>query len=72
MDVNFKRPAPVDVREALKTIKVSREAFYKKLKSGELPSYRFGKKYLVDVDEILTVMRQGSGAVINKVKALPE
>ena len=32
------------VKEALKLIPVSREAFYKKLQSGELPSYRLGRR----------------------------
>ena len=52
-----RRPKPVSVPEALKAIPVSREAFYRKIKNGELPSYRFGKKILVDVDEVLAVMR---------------
>ena len=48
---------PVSVREALKSIPVSREAFYRKLKKGEIPCWRFGKKILVDVDEVLAAMR---------------
>jgi len=50
------------IKEALKIIPVSREAFYRKLKSGELPSYRLGRKILVDVGEIKSVMRQGQGS----------
>ncbi len=45
------------VKEALKVLDVSREAFYKKLKNGELPHYKFGRKILVDIGEILAVMR---------------
>ena len=45
------------VKEALKILDVSREAFYKKLKNGELPHYKFGRKILVDIDEILDVLR---------------
>ena len=48
---------PVPVSEALKIIPVSREAFYRKLKKGEIPCWRFGKKILVDVDEVLAAMR---------------
>ena len=50
---------PVSVNEALKIIPVSRESFYRKIKQGQLPSYRFGRKVLVDVQECLAVMRQG-------------
>lgn len=39
MDQNQVRP--VSVSQALKEIPVSREAFYRKLKSGELPCYKF-------------------------------
>lgn len=48
---------PVTVSEALKVIPVSREAFYRKLKKGELPCWRFGKRILVDVNQILEAMR---------------
>ncbi|MDR4495117.1 MAG: helix-turn-helix domain-containing protein [Nitrospirales bacterium] len=48
---------PVTVPEALKVIPVSREAFYRKLKKGELPCWRFGKRILVDVNQILEAMR---------------
>lgn len=59
MERNTKQPKPIPVGEALEYFdhKISREAFYRKLKSGELPSYRFGRKILVDVDEILAAMR---------------
>ena len=59
MGENIKQPKPISVGEALQHFNhnISREAFYRKLKSGELPSYRFGRKILVDVDEILTAMR---------------
>lgn len=47
----------VSVSDALKRIPVNREAFYRKLKRGELPSFRFGRKVLVDVEEVLEAMR---------------
>jgi len=56
----------VSVKEALGILPVSREALYKKLKSGELPSYKFGRKILVDIDEILTVMRVQAQSQINR------
>ena len=46
------------VKEALEVIPVSREAFYKKLKCGELPSYRLGRPMLVDSEECIEAMRQ--------------
>ena len=46
------------VKDALKVILVSREALYKKLKSGELPSYRLGRRILVDIEECREAMRQ--------------
>ena len=59
MEANAKQPKPVPVSEALKyfNYKISREAFYRKIKNGDLPSYRFGRKILVDLDEILAAMR---------------
>ncbi|MCA9423377.1 MAG: helix-turn-helix domain-containing protein [Nitrospira sp.] len=47
----------VPVPEALKIIPVSREALYRKLKSGKFPHYRFGAKIMVCPDEILASMR---------------
>ena len=52
-----KRGDLVPVPRALKVIPVSREAFYRKIKNGELPSYRFGRKILVHLGEILAAMR---------------
>ncbi len=45
------------VKNALKLIPVSREAFYRKLQSGELPSYRLGRRILVDIEECKAAMR---------------
>ncbi len=57
MDTTATEVRPVTVREALKVIPVSREAFYRKLKKGELPCWRFGKRILVDVNQCLEAMR---------------
>ena len=46
------------IRNALQVLPVSREALYRKLQSGELPSYRFGRKVLVDIQECLQTMRR--------------
>jgi len=58
MDTTSTGVSPVTVPEALKVIPVSREAFYRKLKKGELPCWRFGKRILVDVNQCLEAMRQ--------------
>ena len=47
----------LSVREALKIIPVSREGLYRRIKEGQFPCYRFGRKILVDPDEILSLMR---------------
>jgi len=47
----------LSVKEALTVLEVSREALYKKLKSGELPHFKFGRKILIDLDEVLATMR---------------
>ncbi|MCA9466491.1 MAG: helix-turn-helix domain-containing protein [Nitrospira sp.] len=46
------------VKEVLKVLPVSREGLYRKIKSGEIPSYRFGAKILLNVDECLAAMRK--------------
>jgi len=63
-----KRPKPVSVSTALKVIPVSREAFYRALKSGRLPCYKFGAKILVDVDEVLAAMRVNGSPVQRKAQ----
>ena len=60
MEVEKSAIKPVSVPDALKRIPVSREFFYRAIKAGEVPSYRIGRKLLVDVDECLAAMRQGA------------
>jgi len=57
MDPTSTGVRPVTVSEALKVIPVSREFFYRAIKSGKLPSYRLGRRVLVDVNECLAAMR---------------
>lgn len=45
------------VSDALKVLPVSREALYRRIKSGDIPSYRFGRKVLLNVGECLEAMR---------------
>ena len=57
-DINLK-PIPEFLRLLNKeTPVISREGLYRKIKSGVLPSYRFGKKILVNPEEIFEAMRQ--------------
>ena len=57
MESDLKPIQPIPVSEALKRIPVSREFFYRAIKSGKLPSYRLGRRVLVDVNECLAAMR---------------
>ncbi|GJL56889.1 MAG: hypothetical protein NPIRA02_40210 [Nitrospirales bacterium] len=50
-------PNLVSVPQALKVLPVAKESLYRRLKSGELPCYKFGRKVLVDVKEIQDAMR---------------
>lgn len=61
MSSESKSIQPIPVAEALKRIPVSREFFYRALKAGKLPSYRLGRRVLVDVDECLAIMRVTGG-----------
>ena len=59
-DVYEKEPSRKDytsVKDALEILPVSREAFYKKLKRGELPHFKFGRKILVNIEEVMEAMR---------------
>ena len=57
METDSKSIQPIPVAEALKRIPVSREFFYRAIKNGKLPSYRLGRRVLVDVNECLAAMR---------------
>ncbi|MCA9452550.1 MAG: excisionase family DNA-binding protein [Nitrospira sp.] len=59
MGANQSHARLITVQKALEQIPVSREFFYRAVKSGRLPSYRLGKRVLVDVMECLDAMRQG-------------
>ena len=49
------------IKEAARLINVSPFALYRKVKNGELPSYRFGRKVLINMDEVLAAMRRTEG-----------
>ena len=46
------------IREAANLLHVSESALYRKIQTEEIPAYRFGRKVLVDVREVLAVMRR--------------
>jgi len=56
----------LSVPDALKFLPVAREPFYKKLKSGELPCYKFGRKVFIDLDEVLRAMKQPVKTAVEK------
>ncbi|MCA9469948.1 MAG: excisionase family DNA-binding protein [Nitrospira sp.] len=57
MEAVASNPKLIPVSEALKMLSVSREAFYRRIKSGDIPSYKFGRKVLLNIDEVLEAMR---------------
>lgn len=46
------------IREAAALLNVSISALYRKIQADEIPAYRFGRKVLVDLREVLTAMRR--------------
>ena len=46
------------IREAAQLLNVSASGLYRKIQTDEIPAYRFGRKVLVDLREVLTVMRR--------------
>lgn len=50
-------PQLVPVKEAATTLNVSPYALYRKIRAGEIPGYRFGRKVLLDLREVREAMR---------------
>lgn len=48
------------VKEAASLLNVSESALYRKIQLDEIPAYRFGRKVLVDLREVLAAMRRES------------
>lgn len=46
------------IREAAHFLNVSESALYRKIQANEIPSYRLGRKVLVDLREVLAAMRR--------------
>lgn len=46
------------VRETAQLLNVSISALYRKIQTEEIPAYRFGRKVLVDLREVLAAMRR--------------
>ena len=47
----------ISVKEGAQRLNVSAIGLYRKLQSGALPVYRFGRKVLIDLDEVRSAMR---------------
>ncbi|HLZ32652.1 MAG TPA: helix-turn-helix domain-containing protein [Nitrospira sp.] len=50
-------PQLVPVKDAATVLNVSPFALYRKLRAGEIPGYRFGRKVLLDLREVRDAMR---------------
>ena len=46
------------VKEAAHLLNVSESALYRKIQTDEIPAFRFGRKVLVDLREVLAAMRR--------------
>ena len=46
------------IKEAAHLLNVSESALYRKIQADEIPAFRFGRKVLVDLREVLTAMRR--------------
>ena len=46
------------VRESAQLLHVSESGLYRKIQTEEIPAYRFGRKVLLDLREVLAVMRR--------------
>ena len=46
------------IHEAAQLLNVSESALYRKIQTEEIPAYRFGRKVLLDLREVLAVMRR--------------
>jgi excisionase family DNA binding protein len=49
------------VRDNAKMFGVSRSGLYRKIRAGEVPSYRFGRKVLIDPAELREALRVRAG-----------
>ena len=46
------------IRESAQMLNVSESALYRKIQTDEIPAYRFGRKVLLDLREVLAAMRR--------------
>lgn len=53
------RDGLVSVAEFLELVPINRERFYIHVRRGTIPSYRFGRKILLNYEECLKAMRRG-------------
>lgn len=48
------------VRQAAHALNVSPHGLYKRLRTGELPYLRFGRKILIDLEQVREAMRRAA------------
>jgi excisionase family DNA binding protein len=56
------------VKEGAAELNVSTFALYRRIKNGDIPAYRFGRKVLIDLQEVKEAMRVKTGNQHNGVK----
>lgn len=57
------QPSPrrlLSIPDALPFLPFSREHIYRMVKRGDVPSYRLGRRVVIDLEEVLQAMRQGA------------
>lgn len=47
------------IPEVSKKIRVCSATLYAKIRAGKIPSYKIGRKVLLDLEEVLAAIRQG-------------
>lgn len=56
------------VKEGAVELNVSTFALYRRIKSGDIPAYRFGRKVLIDLQEVKEAIRVKTGNPHSKAK----
>lgn len=70
MHSDVKQNTMEDVKRAAEILNVSKHALYRKIKCGEIPAYRFGRKVLLDIQEVKQAIRVKSGNPLTETKQI--
>ena len=55
--VQGEEPQLIPVKRAAAVLSVSTHCLYRKIREGAIPAYRFGRKVLLDMQEVKQAMR---------------